>query len=353
VAIASTNISTAVVNTELGSPYTTPRLVSLLCKHANAGHPFSFYGPGGISTDASKNAIWVAPTGNYKLGDFRLYNRTASTPSGPGNFTHYWGPSGSTSDVPIVCFPNNLNVLDAYSSAYYLTYKAYLSTANRTAETSVWDSFTEAWSYTTPTLYNQGHTRNQSRIISSTHIGEFTAFATLGTTDPDYIYFDVYLSDISGNRRVNLGTSVSGGYFTLTLRKNSSPQMNASGNCVSRSGYTGTFTNISNSSTECSSAVVTQSLGSTAYSFYMTAVGIQAGSYNIYPTSCTVVLYHYNGSGGLRQAKTLGTTISMNPTTAKQITSGAYGALANSWQYNDYGVASITAVNTWGTAGSC
>jgi len=348
-ALLSTNISTGVVNTELGSPYTTPRIIRQLCTHANAGTRWSFYGPGSLGVDASKNVVWTAPSSNYKLGDFRLYNRTASTPSGPGSFTHYWGPSGSTTDVPIVCFPQGLNVWEVNSSATYLTYKAYLSTANRTAETSVWDSFTEAWSYSTPSLYNQGHTRNQSRKISTTHIGEFTAFQALGTTDPDYIYFDVYLSDISGNRLINLGTSVSGGYFTLTLRKNSNPQINASGNCVSRPGYTGTFTNISNSSTECSSAIVTQSFGSTSYNFRITAVGIQLGSWNINPSSCTITMYTYSGTGSLKDTTVVGTSQNLNDTT-----STAYsGTKAVAWAYNDYAVVSITSVSTWGTAGSC
>jgi hypothetical protein len=349
--LASNNINHTNVCGELGISVGTNRQQRDLCAHVNAGHLFSFYGPGGYTVDVNKTAVWVAPTSDYKLGDFRLYNRTASTPSGGIANTQYWGPSGSTTTLDMVSFPQQMNLLAVNSGASYLTYKAYTDSAR----TILWSGGTRtvAWSGFTPALYNNGHTRNQSSQIDGTHIDTWPSFSTVGATNPDYIYMDVYASDASGNRLVNLGTSVSGGYYTLTLRQNVVPQINQSGNCVSRTGYTGTFTAINTSSTECGQNAVTQSVGSSAWSFYLTAVGIQMGSWNIYPTSCTVVLYHYASGGTLREAKTLGTTISLNSTTAKQLASTTYGNLSNTWNYNDYGVVSITAVNTWGTAGSC
>jgi hypothetical protein len=96
-ALGTTNISTAVVNTELGSPYTTPRLVSDLCTHANV-QKWSRYKPGYFYPEATSDKfIWyqvprgsgyIDPRGtnsddggnkeSYRLGDFRGYNHTAS-----------------------------------------------------------------------------------------------------------------------------------------------------------------------------------------------------------------------------------------------------------------------------------
>ena len=96
-ALGATNISTAAVNTELGSPYTTPRVIKNLCTHANV-NPCSFGRPGvwdiGVTADkfifyqVARGIGYTDPRGTYNgtdkevyhLGDFRYYNHSAIVP---------------------------------------------------------------------------------------------------------------------------------------------------------------------------------------------------------------------------------------------------------------------------------
>ena len=115
-ALGSTNISTGAVNTELGSPYTTPRLIKNLCTYTSM-NPFSFGTPGywDIGATGDKFIFWQLPRGtgytdprgtyngtdkeSYHLGDFRYYNHSAITPycNFPAGTTEYgYGTSTAT-----------------------------------------------------------------------------------------------------------------------------------------------------------------------------------------------------------------------------------------------------------------
>jgi hypothetical protein len=107
-ALGATGISTAVVNTELGSPYTTPRIIKDLCTYANV-NPCSFGRPGMWDVDATADKFiyyqvargigYTDPRGTYNgtdkevyhLGDFRYYNHSAITPycNFPAGTTEY------------------------------------------------------------------------------------------------------------------------------------------------------------------------------------------------------------------------------------------------------------------------
>jgi hypothetical protein len=336
VALLGTNISTAVVNTELGSPYTTPRIVRQLCIHPNAGTPWSFYGVGTLGVDANKNVVWTAPSSNYKLGDFRFYNRTASAASGPDNLTHYWGPSGSTTDFPVVSFPNALNVLFVNAGATYITYKIYTSSANRTAE-SGGTSQIQLWSGSTITALT-GHTRTQTKKIDTIHVDTFTGYSTVGFGSSVTRYGDVYISDVSGNRLMNLGSSKSDGYFDITFIKNVSPLITESGLAPTpwpvSPTFTALFPALGTSSTPCASgSIAGGSIGTTNISFYVGIHGISgSNTYSVAATNFTIRIT-YDGS---TKDVSLGT---LNANAKRSVSTTLPGG--KSWAYNKNAAISI------------
>jgi len=119
VALGTINISTGAVNTELGSPYTTPRIVRNLCIHANV-NPCSFGRPGLWDIDGTgdrfiffqkpRGSGYTDPRGSYNgtdkesyhLGDFRLYNNSAVIPYCDFPATTIEYPSGTTVATPSV-----------------------------------------------------------------------------------------------------------------------------------------------------------------------------------------------------------------------------------------------------------
>lgn len=351
--LAANNITPRLANAEMGNPFgVTPNNLAVhdVCRYASQ-NKYSFYGPGVLTVDTSKNLVLTPPSNNDKLGDFRSYNHSAVTPGGANDFTWNWGPGGINTSPGIVSLPIEMNALFANANALYITYKAYLSIANRAAETSLYDSYTELATYNTITALI-GHTRTQTKRIASTNIGQFVNLSTTGLTTPnDFIYLDTYLSDASGNRLVNLG-AVADGYTTITMHEQQAPQINASGLCSSRPGYTGSHSAVDNTTARCGEVAVAMTFGSTAYSFYLRAIGYVSGAYNIAPTNCSVTLVHYNGSGGIRESKLLTSSVTLSRNNGVQFSSAVYGALANTWGYDDYGVVNIVA-STWGTSRAC
>lgn len=288
-ALGTTNITTAAVNTELGSPFTTPRTVKGLCSYPM--NPYSFYGPWTMTTDSAKDASIQYSTTDYRLGDFRSYNHTSSTPSAAGNFTHNWGPGGTTTDITIVSLPVSLNVLDCDSAATYIRYNAYLSIADRAAQTSLYDSDTNLASFYAITPLT-GHIRTQSSRIDSTHIDTFTGMSTAGLTTPnDYIYLDTFFSNSSGTRLVNLG-SVSGGYTTITMHERQNPTITGGANVTAPSGWTAAWPIIHSASTPvCTDSILTETNGDTTYAFYLAIQGIDGAATKVRQvTSCNVDL---------------------------------------------------------------
>jgi len=177
---------------------------------------------------------------------------------------------------------------------------------------------------------------------------------TTGLSTPDdFVYMDTFFSNVSGTRLLNLG-SVSGGYTTITTHELQTPWVDSNGTCVSRGGYTGSHTEINNVSSSCTGADVNMSVGTNTYSFYLRAVGIATGIWNIGPSNCTVQLVHYDGDDNIRQTKTL-TTVNLNSGSKNgvQIASGVYGTLSNNWALDDYMEVNVTAVASWGTAYAC
>lgn len=343
-ALLGTNISTAVVQSELGITPSTPRTLSGLCGYAQSR--WSFYACGSLSVDANKTIVWTAPTSDYKLGDFRYYNHSASVPAGPGNSNLYWGPSGTTTDLTLVSFPQDLNVLYANSAARYITYKAYTSSFLRLTEGTTHDSQTNTLSFGTISQLS-GHTRTQTEKLNGTYIDTWTGFSMSGLSDPDTIYFDAYLSDVSGNRLVNLGSSKSGGYFEIVFTKNVQPYITAGS--VLATNPSGTWTasipQIGTSSTPCGSSNITAPSSGNTLQFYLNTLSIQSGgnyAYNI--TNCTVTVT-YDGASKTVYTGALRTT---SPFYNKQYINSTLPT-GKSWQYNKVATIDITS-ETWGTS---
>lgn len=344
-ALGSTNISTAAVNTELGSPFTTPRTVSALCAYSTQ-NKFSLYGTGTLGVDASKNPVWTAPSSNYKLGDFRLYNHTSSTPSASTNFTHNYPPVGSSTDISIATLPQQFNLFYCNSGATRIYYKAYLTTTNRTAESSPWDtqlSSVLTSSITPPT----GHTRSNTTKPQHPHVQTFSAFVTTGLSTPnDYIYLDTFFADVGGNRVVNLGNSVSGGYTTITMHRQVNPYITATGTAPTPSGgYTAAYPVVHNVSSACgTTSQLSQTLGSSTAVFYIKVHAIYGSvTRSMDCTTATVTLQHDGGT----QTVWTGSI----PTTGRYISVTLSGG--NTWSYDEVGYARVTAATYSGSYTTC
>lgn len=300
-ALAANNITVRLVNTELGAPFgATPNDITVkdICAYASQ-NAYSFYGPWTLATDGSKNVTISYGANDYRLGDFRSYNHSAATPAAANNFTQNWGPGGTTFDLTIVSFPYELNVLDADSNAIYITYNAYLSSANRAAETSRHDRDINSALFTDISGTKLAdHIRDQDDRIHSTHIDTFVGMAIGGLSTPnDIIYLDTYLSDASGNRLVNLG-SVSGGYTEITTHERQPPEIFASGNISGPpSGYTVIYPVLAATSGNCldDSPLSGGTVGTTNISFYFGFHGIYGSDTRAVEATSVTIQIEYDG----------------------------------------------------------
>lgn len=297
-ALASSNITVRLVNTELGSPFgATPNDITVkdVCSYASQ-NPLSFYGPWTLGVDANKNPIINYGANNYRLGDFRSYKHAAASQAA-NNFTQNWGPGGTEFDLTIVCLPGELNVLDADPNAIYITYNAYLSSANRAAETSRHDRDINSALFTTITAL-AGHIRNQTSKIHATHVDTFAGMQISGLSTPnDIIYLDTYFSDISGNRLVNLG-SVSGGYTEITTHERQDPEIYTTGNISSPpSGYTVIFGALAVTSGNCldDDPLSGGTIGTTGISFYFGFLGIYGVETRAVEATSVTIRIEYDG----------------------------------------------------------
>lgn len=138
-ALGATSISTAAVNTELGSPYgaTTSRTIKNLCTHANV-NPCSYGRPGywDIGATADKFIFYQAPRGLtstdprgtyngsdkevYHLGDFRYYNNSAITPyAGFPSSTIEYGSTTTTANGSITVYVGEMDWAQPGTPAHY------------------------------------------------------------------------------------------------------------------------------------------------------------------------------------------------------------------------------------------
>jgi hypothetical protein len=228
---ALNNCSHTSVCAELGISVGTNRTQTSLTRHASI-NKWSFYRSGSIAPNASTKLVALtAPSNNDKLGDFRGYNHSAATPATPNDFTNNWGPGGTTITMSFSITVGEMNIREITSgSAPYITVKYYLSSANRSAKTSVQRTFTTAFSETSnspPT----GHTNNQTtRPANSTQIVSDTAFpASLLTKPNDIVYCDIYISDSGGNEVARVGSATTDSYVDVSTHELANPFVDGCG----------------------------------------------------------------------------------------------------------------------------
>jgi hypothetical protein len=346
-ALGTSNITMSAVNTELGSPYSPAQnmLLSVLSAHANAGNIASLYGPGVLAVDASKNVYWVTPTSNYKLGDFRGYDSSATAPSAAANFTHYWGPGGGSTNIVIVTNPQQMNLFYIDSNASRIYYKAYLSTTNRTNEASPHDTQLSTI-LTTSISPPTGHTRaGVTTKPQQPHNQTWTGFITSGLSTPlDYIYLDTFFANTGGTRLVNLGNAVSNGYTTITIRENQAPYAFASGNTSPPSGYTAAFPTIHTTNAKCTDSDPTYSTGGTGIDFYFGINGIGPSGTRHLGTSATTIRITYDGSTRDVNIGAIGSTKKYVSTTLPA---------SKTWAYNKSAAITIVSKTYSGTVYTC
>jgi len=350
-ALGSSNITMSAVNTELGSPYSPAQdmLLSVLAPHANAGNIASFYGTGTLVVDSNKNVSWVAPTSDYKLGDFRNYNASAAAPAASNNFTHNYPPTGSSDDIDITTLPQQFNILFVDSGAQYIYYRGYLTTANRTAETSPYKTQISSWLYNTITALS-GHTRTQTEQIQHPHTQTLSSVSIpMPATPNDYLYLDTFFCNSGGSRLVNLGNAVANGYTTITMHQQQYPTILNSGTGPTPypSGYTVIHPVIASTSGNClddSPIPYGGTIGGTNITFYVGMHGVYGlTTRNLAATNFTIRI-SYDGS--TKDVNT-GTLYS---STKKYVSTTLPGS--KTWEYDKN--ATITIVScTYGSYTTC
>ena len=330
-ALGTTNITTTNVGTEIGS---SSRVVSVLVG-ASGLNKYSYYAAGQLGVDGSKNITLTPPTSNFKLGDFRLYDNSAVPPAPQAAITKNYGPSSGAFSFTIVYMLSTLNIKAFTTPADYVTVKCYSSSADRIAESNVKFTQTFAISYISDTPL-AGHSRLSATKPSTTgwQAVTLTSFSDAWLTNNCIGYFDTYLSNISGTRVINFGTSVSAGYTNITFHLYSIPYLYGlnTNTPTAPAGYTVVFPTVSASATPvCSySNSINQTFGGTTYDFYVVAKAVYVGGTRIVGLTSTNIILT---KGGVRT--TCATGVAIGYTTGYHCT----GTLASggTWGYDDTG----------------
>jgi hypothetical protein len=286
-----------------------------------------------------------------KIGDFRLYNQLANTPSVNGPSQLNYGPGAGNISVQVAALPEQMNVWEYADPPDNYIFKIYKTISDRTSEVNALivasgdPNKALTFSTTTPPT---GHTRSETKIVGSTQVSDTVQYSstTNGFSTPNQnLYGDCFLCvPITGARKINLGETVSGGYFSFIAHQYSQPYITATGNITpAPSGWTAAWPDIHSSSTPVCTVTpnINQTQGSSTYSFYVKVHGIDGvDSKVINTTNCDVYLTHDGGkqlvySGALSHSA--GTLCS--------------GTLQNSntWSYDEVGYVTIENV-TFGTS---
>ena len=284
---------------------------------------YSFYAPGQLDVDANKDPLLIPPTANFKLGDFRLYDKLATAPAAASDFTYNWGPGGVIFNAVIPWFPGTMNLKSFASPGDYVTMKFYTSTANGTAETNAVLTYTSSINFNsiTPLV---SHSRTTTFKAEGTQLVSVSGIPTGYST----LYVDTYISDIGGGRLINLGTKTNG-YTTLTLVENNYPHVSGqnTNNPAHPAGYTVIFPNVFNT-VKCIMGGMDQSIG-TSYSFNVVAYAVNSGGNRTVRLSSVDVILTVDG---IRTTLQAGLEL---PSAGKSFS----GTLADgsAWNYNDMG----------------
>jgi hypothetical protein len=350
-ALGSTNINTTMIGTEIGS---ASHLISELVGAAGL-NKFSFYAPGTLSIDGSKNLVLTPPVTIFKLGDFRSYNHTANTsapPSGAG--TDNWGPGGSTIAFTQVWHPFDLNIKEITGYDNYVTMNFYFTTVDRTAETNRKHQqiFPITYNGITPLV---GHTRQTAFKCDANQNCSVTGLNIAGLATPDAnIYIETFISDNAGGRILNLGNTRTDGYTTQAVHQLQTPIISGTSSqevldlppVLVPVNYVHLFPRTYSINTPaCSIGDTIQSQGSTGYNTYVKLLGIHvspAGSRIVAVDSCDLIITIKDDGGATVHTETLVTGVPL-------VTTGVmYHLIGNltgySWAYGDIGYITLANV---------
>lgn len=334
-ALGSTGINTTVVGNYIGS---ASHLWSVLCGFAGL-NKYSFYAPGQLSVDANKDIVLTPPTSNFKLGDYRLYDKLAETPMPhtSGNIVNWIAATISFTEA---WHPFTLNIKAIAGHDNYVTVKFYNSAADRLNEAN------PRHTQTFPITYNSitplvGHTRQSSYQCDMHQNYTITGLSTVLLANDATLFRDTYISDSTGGRVVNLGTKANG-YSETSFHKYQVPYITYSAQDITPrpAGYTHVFPRVHSAATPvCTHTNVAQTQGATGIDFYVKALGIYPGSPSnriLDILSCDVVLTY----GGISQ--TLATGVSISYSSATHIT--GFLSEGRTWAYDTYGTISLNNV---------
>ncbi len=336
--LGATDISVSAIMTETGL---SSGNVSALVGASNL-NKYSFYAPGSLSVDANYDVVLTPPASNYKLGDFRLYNHSALTPGAQSNYTQNWGPGASDFDFAVSWFPQNMNIKCFAVPGDYVTMDFYPTATDRTNQTNRIKRQITAITFNSITPLT-GHTRQPYYQASSTQAPVWIyGYPYAGLSDPNTtIYMETYISDLTGNRKINLGTR-SNNYTIVTFHKNQIPYITKSGNITPvPSGYTSAWIEITSGLTLCdTSGNLSQTFGGSTFGFYARIRSVYGANYRIIEqTACTVTLTLRGESQ----------TVYSSPLNYNGSATYISGTLSNgkTWAYDD--AATITATATFPT----
>jgi hypothetical protein len=269
-ALGDYNISTTAVGTEIGnSSHTLSVLVG-----ASGLNKYSRYAPGQLDVDGNYDVTLTPPVSNYKLGDFRRYNNSAFTPGMQSPFTHYWGPGGTTDDITFGFRPEEMNIKAFVAPGDYVTVKVYPSAPDRVAQTNLIKTqiFPISWNVHTPLT---GHTRQVFYVANTGSSGNLVTVTSLAMTPGDSVlYFETFISDIAGNRKINFGVRANN-YLDINTHQRVAPYVHGFYNGVpaTPSGYTALFAACNPTTTPAIPSQISVSVG-TYYNFCVIPYGV-------------------------------------------------------------------------------
>lgn len=343
--LGTTNITGSQIASELGITLGNDRTGTSLTRHANISR-WSFRRPGSISPNiTTKQVNFTALSGNDKIGDFREYNQSASTPTAATDYTQNWGPGGSTMSITLVTTVGELNIKELNASATHWGIDIYLSSSDRSSQINKHHSKVIAINFTTVSAPS-GHTNNETEKPSSTtQILSITDVPTLGITTPDdTLYCDVYLTN-SGQSFEYVRFADS--YTDISTHENQNPFVDAYGPNYSPppSGYTFVALSVTDSSSNNSAVDFTESNGSTTYgTFYWFLWGLKGSTYYRIGSSDLTVELRIPGKTA---TEIFNGTLNAAGASSNQSASGTLSGSEN-WEYNDEADLYVTA-HDWST----
>jgi hypothetical protein len=350
-ALGDNNISiTAVKGETLSALNTIGGLVGL------AGlNKYSRYAPGVLDVVVgSKDITLTPPVNNFKLGDFRRYNHTATTPTVTQGLSAVWYTGAPLVDISCTWAPQELNLayfpqngIDTGTTPahYHVTIKAYATVSDRLAEINCLKSGTFGINMVahTPLI---GHTRQVSWVMNTGTSGNLDratgqACKLVGVSVPSgdsNRYLEVFFSTSTGDRLINFGTRASN-FTTCTCHEYVSPYVKAGAYLATKpSGYTVCYPKVAVSPSDVclENSQVPMTVGSGVYMFCVKVKGVYGGAIRqVQLTSCNIVL---SIPGRADQAIATGVAIGYND-------SGYFcsGSLAGgyTWHYDDIGTVTI------------